>query len=136
MLRLRLHHLKPAAKPVGHPAKTIDSEGYMQGPTATPDLLEALQACYQPRVTADLEPRGNHPFTNLSTPDDFTADSPLMKLACSKDVLDVALDYFGGRVRLDSLQVLYSFATDAQALKESQKWHLDYADRRSLHCVM
>ena len=75
------------------------------------------------------------PFVNLSRAEDFTAHNPLLKLAFSPEILDVALDYFGGRVFLDSLQILHSFASEA-ALKESQKWHLDYGDSKSLHCVM
>jgi hypothetical protein len=48
-------------------------------------------------------------------------------------VLDAADAYFGGRVTLDSIQVLWSFPTDD--LRESQMWHRDYGDAKSFHCI-
>lgn len=134
---LRLRHLKPAAQPALPATAQIVENGFTEGPTGTPDMVKALQDIYVPRVP-DKKPAGSnsHPFINLVKPEDFTPENPLMQLAFSKEVLDVAMDYFGGNVLLDSLQILNSFATEEGALKESQKWHLDYGDSQSFHCVM
>lgn len=135
--KLRLRHLKSGAKPTLPVTAEIVENGYAKGPVGTPEIVKALWAIYQPRVPA-IKPAGanSHPFINLVTPEDLTADNPLVQLAFSRDVLDVAMDYFGGDVLLDSLQILSSFATEEDALKESQKWHLDYGDSQSFHCVM
>jgi|Cruoilmetagenom7_1024161.scaffolds.fasta_scaffold21531_1 hypothetical protein len=134
---LRLRHLKPAAKPVLPVTVEIIENGYAKGPTGSPAIVKALQDVYKPRVPA-TKPQGSnsHPFVNLVKPEDLTPENPLMQLAFSKEVVDVAMDYFGGNAMLDSLQILNSFATDEDCLKESQKWHLDYGDSQSLHCVM
>lgn len=132
---LRPHHLTAAPKPQTDIAKTVDETGYASGPVLSGERLSEMQALFEPRKPEQAPDGLKAPFVNLSREEDFRPDSPLAKLAFSEEVLDVALDYFGGRVRLDSLQVLYSFPSDGP-LKESQKWHLDYGDSRSLHCVM
>lgn len=132
---LRPRHLKRVLPPVGITAKTVENQGFTAGPTPSADVLGELQAIFKARAPK-AQPAGlKVPFVNLTTADDFTVDSPLMKLAFSPEYLDPALDYFGGQARLDSLQVLYSFTNDGP-LKESQKWHLDYGDSKSMHCVM
>jgi hypothetical protein len=136
----RLRFLNPSNfyvkyKPIGTKAKEIEADGYSTGPTISSDLLKDIQQIYVPR-TKGLSANGSKaPFINLNGAEDFTADSPLMKFAFSPEVLDVALDYFGDHLRFDKIQVLYSFPTDSGELKESQKWHLDYNDSRTLHCV-
>lgn len=133
--RLRLRHLLPSADHVLPVTKAIASDGFAEGPTADAATLKGLQDLYVPRVPATKPEGMSHPFVNLVKPEDITPENPLLQLAFSKEVLDVAIDYFQGNVLLDSLQILNSFATE-EALKESQKWHLDYGDSRSLHCVM
>lgn len=135
--RLRLRHFKAAVKPGLKITAEIVENGYATGPTGTPEMVKVLQDIYQPRVPASKPADSNsHPFINLVKPEDLTPESPLMQLAFSKEVLDVAMDYFGGNILLDSVQILNSFATEEAALKESQKWHLDYGDSQSFHCVM
>lgn len=132
---LRLQDLRKAAAPTMQITRKIDDVGYETGPVISGAELESLQELFMPRAPESTPDGLRAPFVNLSRAEDFTADNPLIKLAFGPDILDVALDYFGGRVRLDSLQVLHSFARK-DALKESQKWHLDYGDSKSLHCVM
>lgn len=137
----RVRYLKPdnlfaSYAPTTPAGIAIERDGYVTGPTASPDLLKRLQDRFLPRAPTGSGKDVKAPFTNLSRAEDFDADSPLMQLAFSPEVLDVALDYYGRHCRLDKLQVLYSYATTDGALKESQMWHLDYTDSRSLHCVM
>lgn len=132
---IRPRHLAPAPAPRTELAIEITKTGYATGPVYDGERLKALQDRFLPR-RPDTKPANlKAPFVNLSKSEDFSEDSPLMQMAFSREVLDVAIDYFGKRLRLDSLQVLYSFAQDGE-LKESQKWHLDYGDAKSLHCVM
>lgn len=133
---LRPHHLTPAAKPAGEVGRRVEESGFADGPTASPELLAELQGVYRPRIPAQRPAGLKAPFVNVVRPEDLTPDNPLMRLAFSPEVLDVAIDYFGGRCTLDSLQVLYSFPVGEAGLSESQKWHLDYGDSRSFHCVM
>lgn len=57
-----------------------------------------------------------------------------MQFTFSPKILDVAHDYFHGRFLFDSIQVLYSWPTNHRP-RESQLWHRDYGDSRSLHCI-
>ena len=75
-----------------------------------------------------------HPFENLMRPEDLDPDNPVLRFAFSREILDAADAYFGGYFRFDSIQVLYSYATEG-SLRESQLWHRDYGDTKSLHCV-
>ncbi|WP_137153242.1 hypothetical protein [Devosia sp. FKR38] len=112
----------------------LDEQGYHAGPTLDAETVAALREIYVPRGKTVVPKDRGAPFVNLVKPEDFTVDSPLMKVAFSQEVLDPAIDYFGGRLTLDSIQVLYSYPTEK--LRESQFWHKDYGDRKSFHCVI
>lgn len=120
-----------------HRLRAIDpimTDGFAPGPSIPREQLEAIQALAAARV-ADVRPtKGGHPFVNLIRPEDFTADSPILQFAFSPAVLDRADDYFNGALIFDSIQLLYSWPTEGP-LAESQMWHRDYGDFKSLHCV-
>ena len=132
---LRPQSFLPIERPQSALALEIDTAGYATGPKVSEKQLEALRSTFLPRAPLSPPEKLKAPFINLANSDDLTADNPLVRIAFSKEVLDVAIDYFGERLSLDSLQALYSFPQQG-ALKESQKWHLDYGDSRSLHCVV
>lgn len=112
----------------------INKQGYHAGPTLDDATVTVLRDIYLPRGrTAVTQDRGA-PFVNLVTAEDFTIDHPLMRVAFSHEIFDAAVDYFGGRLMLDSIQVLHSFPSKGP-LRESQYWHKDYGDRKSFHCV-
>jgi len=112
----------------------INVKGFASGPDVPTDLLLQAVEVYKPRTKAVVAKLNGHPFVNLFYEEDIDPQNPIFRFAFSKDVLDVAADYFGGRLILDSIQVLYSYPTDGP-LRESQYWHLDYGDRKSFHCV-
>ena len=114
--------------------RAVQDQGFATGPALGAGVLSAIQALYRPRVNG-VKPRATgHPFENLFTADDINADNPVFRYAFSPAVLDVAVDYFGGKPLLDSIQVLYSYPTEGEQ-RESQYWHLDYGDTKSFHCV-
>jgi len=117
------------------PANDVEvaTKGYRPGPTMAPEQVEAIRAIYMPRAAQVAPTERGHPFKNLMQSEDFTVDNPVMRFAFSPEVLDAADAYFGGRVTLDSIQVLWSFPTDE--LRESQMWHRDYGDAKSFHCI-
>tara|TARA_R110002072_G_scaffold243304_9_gene402291 strand:- start:232 stop:1086 length:855 start_codon:yes stop_codon:yes gene_type:complete len=131
---LRPRHITPANSPRSAKGMEIEAAGYAAGPVLSQDMLTKMQEIFVSRAPTAAPEKLKAPFINLSRAEDLTKDNPLVQLAFSKDILDVAIDYFGGRLTLDSLQVLHSFPQTGP-LKESQKWHLDYGDSRSLHCV-
>lgn len=133
--RLNARTIRPLPKPKGNVALEVERFGLIDGPTVAPEDVQAMRELFLPRLDTARKTARNHPFVNLTRVEDLTADNVLMKYAFSKDVLDVAMDYFGGRATLSGLQILYSFPWDGVTLKESQKWHLDYTDSRSLHWV-
>jgi len=119
--------LRPANDP------EVSTKGYRTGPTMPADLLEAIRAAYMPLAAKIVPTERGHPFKNLFRAEDLTPDNPVMQFAFSPEVLGAADEYFGGRVTLDSIQVLWSFPTDD--LRESQMWHRDYGDAKSFHCI-
>lgn len=125
----------PAAR--RHRLRSIDpivSDGFAPGPSIPIEDLDAIRSLAATRI-ADVRPTvGGHPFVNLIRAADFTADNPILKFAFSPAVLDRADDYFGGALIFDSIQLLYSWPTEGP-LAESQMWHRDYGDTKSLHCV-
>jgi hypothetical protein len=135
--RLRYGVLRPpATTPIGqrqHEIAALEAEGYTPGPTLEPLVLDAIRAKYVPRTGKTIPVAGGHPFKNIITDHDLTEDDPLVGLAFSPTVLDVAHDYFGGHATLDSIQLLYSWPTEG--ISESQMWHKDYGDDRSLHWI-
>jgi hypothetical protein len=112
----------------------INSKGYTKGPVMDSDLLRLAQEIYEPRGKLVVPKLTGHPFVNLFNETDIRSDNPVFKFAFSTEVLDAAADYFGGRLILDSIQVLYSYPTEGDP-RESQYWHLDYGDSKSFHCV-
>ena len=112
----------------------IEQKGYTAGPTVPPEMLQRILDIYQPRAQFVKPKPGGHPFVNLFQAEDISPDNPVFQFTFSPEVLDAATDYFGGKIILDSIQVLYSWPTEGQ-LRESQYWHLDYGDRKSFHCV-
>lgn len=123
-----------AAAPRTALAQRVLEEGHTAGPAIAPAQLAALQALLAPRAAAVTPTGHGHPFVNLLQPEDLVAECPALALAFSPAVLDVADDYFGGRLVLDSIQVLYSWPTQG-ALRASQMWHKDYGDTRSFHWI-
>jgi hypothetical protein len=114
--------------------RRIGEFGYDAGPTIPAALIDEIRALYAPRVADVVPTSGGHPFQNLFVADDLDAENPVFRFAMSPEVFDRAVDYFGGRMSFDSIQYLYSWPTDG-ALLESQKWHRDFGDSKSLHCV-
>lgn len=112
----------------------INNLGYISGPTLRKELVEEICGIYNPRIT-EVKPKSTGaPFKNLMTEVDLSVDNPILKLAFSKEVLDVAMDYFGGKILFDSIQVLYSYPTHGE-LRESQMWHKDFGDSKSFHAI-
>lgn len=116
-------------------AATIQSHGFMDGPRMPYDLVNSARDRYLPRAQSVVPKATGHPFVNLFERSDIEVSNPILRMAFSPLVFDTAVDYFGGNVRLDSVQVLFSYPTSGE-LRESQYWHLDYGDSRSFHCVI
>jgi hypothetical protein len=112
----------------------IMSRGHDVGPRLSPERLEAITRIYRPRMHAAPRQDGGHPFVNLFSADDIDAENPVVRVAFSPEILDIADDYFAGRLIVDSIQVLYSWPTQG-ALRASQMWHKDYGDSKSFHWI-
>jgi hypothetical protein len=112
----------------------LELEGFAEGPVMPPHLLFQAIDIYKSRGQQVIPKANGHPFVNLFSENDIDPSNPVFRYAFSKGVLDEAADYFGGRLILDSIQVLYSYPTEGK-LRESQYWHLDYNDRSTFHCV-
>lgn len=115
--------------------KIINKTGYCSGPSIDSLLLKEIQDLYESRVSGVVPKPTGAPFKNIMIDEDVTIDNPIVRLAFSKEILDPAMDYFGGKILLESLQVLYSYPTEGK-LRESQLWHKDFGDNKSFHAIM
>lgn len=113
----------------------LRERGYCAAGETDAEDLRAMVAVYGPRGEEVERRESGHPFANIFRPDDIDAGNPVFRLAFSERVLSAAHAYFGGRFLFDSIQVLRSFPTSGD-LRESQKWHRDYGDSKSLHFIM
>lgn len=114
--------------------RLIEDFGYCDGPRMVGELLHHATEIYCPRALDVVASAAGHTFESLFISEDIKSSNPVFAFAFSPEILERAADYFHGKLVLDSIQVLYSWPTEGD-LRESQHWHLDYADRKSLHCV-
>jgi hypothetical protein len=115
-------------------AAMLEQSGWAPGPSIPPAVLERIQAKYFARGASVVPKASGHPFTSLFHGDDISADDPVCQMAFSPEVLDAAHEYFGGRFRFNSIQLMYSWPTNGE-LQQSQMWHKDYGDSNSFHWV-
>lgn len=113
----------------------LETQGWTRAPSPDPTLLQEIIDLYAPRAEDVVPTDFGHPFENVVRPQDFNAENPVFRLAFSDAILGAANAYFCGNFSLASLQVVRSFPTHA-ALRDSQKWHRDYGDAKSLHFIM
>ena len=115
-------------------SQKLYEKGYAKGPSLDPLSLNQIQNIYVPMVE-ELKPnKHGAPLINLFNLKEIHVTDPVFRFAFSKEVLDVAMDYYGGKVILDSISVFYSYPSDND-LVASQYWHLDYGDKKSLHLM-
>jgi len=113
----------------------METRGWTAAPAIEPALLDEIRELYMPRGDDVVATDTGHPFENIVQPDDFNADNPVFRLAFSDAILGAANSYFDGAFSMASIQVMRSFPTDGD-LRESQKWHRDFGDAKSLHFIM
>ena len=113
----------------------VEQTGFATGPVMPADLIADTRAFYEKRIPPLADIPANRPHVNLARAEDYTADNPLLRWIFRPDLIDVALDYFDGRCRMDGINLLYSPARDGKTLSESQYWHRDYDDSRSFHAI-
>jgi len=131
---LSLHPALSEAPPRTGTVERVRRDGHDTGPKLPAATVLQINQIYRPRIDSVVARPDGHPFVNLFRSEDMSPDNPVFRIAFSTDVLDVADDYFSGRLILDSIQVLYSWPTSG-ALRESQKWHKDYGDSKSFHWI-
>lgn len=126
------HHL--AAMEKGRLSE-LDTKGWTNAPSPDAQTLRELIELYIPRADDVVPTDFGHPFENVVRPQDFEPTNPLLRFAMSDAILGAANSYFDGKFSIASLQVIRSFPTHGP-LRESQKWHRDYGDAKSLHFIM
>jgi len=113
----------------------MDNWGWTVAPSPDASTLREIAEIYEERVDDVAPTDSGHPFENIVHTEDFDARNPLFQFALSDKVLGAAECYFGGSFSIASIQVLRSFPTEGD-LRESQKWHRDFGDSKSLHFIM
>ena len=134
-VRRSLPGVTPRRLPPRSPqAAMLEQSGWCAAPGIPADKLEAIRAKYFARGDSVVPKASGHPFTSLFHGDDISPDDPVCQMAFSREVLDAAHEYFGGRFRYNSIQLMYSWPTHGD-LQQSQMWHKDYGDTNSFHWV-
>ena len=135
--RLTGHAAPPPRESSFDPARLeqLNTRGYCPAIPVDPDQLKAIRDIYMPRGDEVVPTDNGHPFENVVRPEDSNAENPLLQLAFSEDILGAAHAYFDGKFSFASIQVARSFPTSGD-LRESQKWHRDFGDSKSLHFIM
>lgn len=113
----------------------ISKVGFCIMDPVDPSLVDEIVKKVSDRIPEGVINNNNAPFVNLIKNSDIVSDSPILKLAFSKEIFDNAIDYFSGNVTLDSIQVLYSCSGGGKP-RESQLWHKDYGDSKSFHGII
>lgn len=113
----------------------LNQRGWTVAPSPDRETLREIAEMYLPRAEDVVPTDYGHPFENVVRPEDFNATNPLFRLAFSDAILGAANSYFSGAFSMASIQVLRSFPTDGP-LRESQMWHRDFGDAKSLHFIM
>ena len=112
----------------------LEKFGYAQGPDMSEDVSNAILEFYKLKIECAIKIKSYQPFENIMTEEDLVESNPLIKYAFSEDVLRKAIEYYRGYISLNAIQLLYSYPSGAE-LKESQFWHKDYGDSKSLHVI-
>ncbi len=113
----------------------IKKTGFFIKSPIAPELVSSINAMVKGRVSGDFVKKQGAPFVNLIKEGDIRPDNPVFQLAFSNSILDAAIDYFSGSPSLDSIQLLYSCSGGGEP-RESQLWHKDYGDYKSLHAII
>lgn len=71
-------------------------------------------------------------FTTVHKPEDLHSDNILVRFALQESVLKIVSAYFHEVPYLASLQILVSHGSGKTEWEESQLWHQDYADNKTL----
>ncbi len=135
LLDMKWSYLLKSSPVISSACKEVEQKGYHVAPPLDDRCVEKIQSIYQPRAMSVVPQKYGHPFINLFTEEDLHPDNPVIRLAFSSKILDVAADYFSNKLVLDSIQVLHSYSTEGD-VRESQFWHLDYGDRKSFHAII
>jgi len=114
-------------------SQEINQKGFATGPSLDSSSLKKIQDIYFPKSKLVMPRKYGAPMINLYNSNESSASDPVLKFAFSPKVLDVAIDFFGGKVILEGISVFYSYPSEG--LEASQYWHLDYADRKTLHSM-
>jgi len=135
LLDMKWSYLLKSHPVISSVCKEVELHGYHVAPPLDNESIKEIQAVYRPRAVSVVPQEHGHPFVNLFTEEDLRPDNPVVRLAFSSKILEVAADYFGNKLVLDSIQVLHSYSTSGD-VRESQFWHLDYGDRKSFHAIV
>lgn len=71
-------------------------------------------------------------WKKLREPGDLVDDGPLVRFALQENVLRIAAAFFGEAPYLADVQLILSHDTGAPGWQESQLWHRDYADTKTV----
>jgi hypothetical protein len=124
-------------KSLASPAQSLKEKGYApwsdhMSPSKLAKVLELTQ-----ELTGRLDPSsqaqaGKNYWQKLVKNDELSTSHPLVEVCLDDSLLKVISAYFGEAPCLGSVELLASFGTDNPAWIESQLWHRDYADSKTV----
>lgn len=127
-----------AAEVSGDLKKRVDdlqATGYADGGSEIdPALMKELQDAVAAKMASGFQgTKIRSFFTKMTSDEDLQSDSIYVRFALQPAVQKLVCSYFHGQVPyLGEISLILSTGTEAGKWSESQLWHLDYADSRTI----
>lgn len=112
----------------------LNATGYAAaGPEIDAGLLAELDRAADAKLQAGEQGRNLRSFfTQITDDSDLHADSIYVRFALQPGIQKIVSAYFGHVPYLADVQVLKSHGTDRDTWEESQLWHRDYGDSKTI----
>jgi hypothetical protein len=133
--RRRTDLLRALPPAITKATEAMERDGFARA-DAVPDpaLLAELGAEVARRMVGhELKATSDRRFwSRITTEEDLQPESIFVRFALQENVVKLATAYMGMVPYLSNIQVLVSFGTEAGVWEESQLWHRDYHDTKTL----
>lgn len=129
-----LREMRPGAE---EQLAQMNREGFCWHPTGVDPTLISELAAEIDRRAASRPTGADHAterkfWSRLTTPEDLHPESVFVRFAMQPHLVQLATAYMGMVPYLSNIQVLVSFGTDNTKWEESQLWHRDYHDSKTM----
>ena len=140
-LQMRNEVLRAISPAATEQVAQMNREGFCRHPSGSDTALVSELAAEIDQRSATQPVGGDHAtvrkfWSRLTSPEDLHPESIFVRFAMQPHLVQIATAYMGMVPYLSNIQVLVSFGTDNAKWEESQLWHRDYHDTKTLRFWM